>query len=248
MEGASYYVSFAVKLVVVLYISFLIVFSEPYADNLQFMNSQLGVFVFASLTILSLFYDTVLFILMSIAFIGTLVYFQYLEAYEYVEDNYDIKFRSKEEDDYVHQLKRERKTWPPNTPVVTPKPIVDKGEAKEKEKITDSPQPTPAPASTPTPTPAPASTPTPTPTLAPKLNPATLVSKCKTATKESHQHPLQDVLDRYSVEEMLEKASSAGVIKENADTYLHPLGLEYNAQGVTEDIVGYNIGYGGHVI
>ena len=250
MEGTSYHVSFAIKLVVVMYIAFLIVFSEPYADNLTFMNSQLGVFVLAVLTVLSLFYDTVLFILMSIAFIGTLVYFQYTEAYEYVEDNYDIQFKPKKENDYVNQLERERKTWPPNTPIVTPKPI-EKSEATSegKEHTSESPRPRPpTPTPTPTPTPIVKATPKTEPELTPKLNPATLVSKCKTSTTpkaETDQHPLQIVLDKYSVEEMLEKASSAGVIKENANKYLHPLGLEYNAQGVTEDIVGYNIGYGG---
>jgi hypothetical protein len=50
----------------------------------------------------------------------------------------------------------------------------------------------------------------------------------------------QKAIDRYVVEQLLEKASNDHVIPENYQTFVKPLGLQYSIQGIEKDIVGYN--------
>ncbi len=47
-------------------------------------------------------------------------------------------------------------------------------------------------------------------------------------------------LEKYEIEKYMAKASEDGILLENKDKYLNPLGLQMNIQGIEESIVGYN--------
>jgi hypothetical protein len=47
-------------------------------------------------------------------------------------------------------------------------------------------------------------------------------------------------LQKYIVDDYLQKASVDGIIPENYDVFPNPLGLQYNIQGIEKDIVGFN--------
>jgi hypothetical protein len=50
----------------------------------------------------------------------------------------------------------------------------------------------------------------------------------------------QKALEKYAVESYMAKAAEDGIIPENKDTYLNPLGIQMNIQGIEENVVGYN--------
>jgi hypothetical protein len=75
------------------------------------------------------------------------------------------------------------------------------------------------------------------------ITPSTLVSREKTSdvTGNTFDDPAQQALQKYAIETSLEKASLDGIIKSNYNKFMYPLGQQqYNIQGITENIVGYN--------
>lgn len=75
------------------------------------------------------------------------------------------------------------------------------------------------------------------------IAPTALVSKKPTGTTQPpcvSEFNAQSALDKYTIEESLAKAASDGIVRANFDRYLQPLGTQYNVQGITETIVGYN--------
>lgn len=73
------------------------------------------------------------------------------------------------------------------------------------------------------------------------VTPSLLVSKQKTTEDNACVLPnAQAALDKYMIETSLEKAAADGILKDNYNKYLYPFATQYNIQGVTESIVGYN--------
>lgn len=58
---------------------------------------------------------------------------------------------------------------------------------------------------------------------------------------ETGQDTAHQALEKYVVDDYLQKAASDGVIPENYNKFPNPLGKQYNIQGVEKDIVGYNV-------
>ncbi len=83
---------------------------------------------------------------------------------------------------------------------------------------------------------------TPVPSATPQLvTPSLLVSKKKTTEDNACLLPnARAALDKYMIEDSLEKAAADGILKDNYNKYLYPFATQYNIQGVTESIVGYN--------
>lgn len=50
----------------------------------------------------------------------------------------------------------------------------------------------------------------------------------------------EKALEKYVVDDLLNKASTDGIIAENYDKFENPLGQQYNIQGIEKDIVGFN--------
>lgn len=47
-------------------------------------------------------------------------------------------------------------------------------------------------------------------------------------------------LQKYVVDDLLQKASDDAILPDNYDKFPNPLGLQYNIQGIEKDIVGFN--------
>lgn len=196
--------------------------------------------LFVGFVVTAFFADTGLFLLASVAFILTLVR---LESSKVKADADSERFAdtfSSDRDapkgfEYVSaESNREQKesfkgnvnASLPSQPTLTPS--------------TTTAEPSPStPIAPPTPT-APTATTTVTPT--PTITPSTLVSREKTTdvTGKTFDDPAQQALQKYAIETSLEKASSDGIIKSNYNKFMYPLGQQYNVQGITETIVGYN--------
>jgi len=190
-----------------------------------YMHNDASKLVFVGFVITAFFADTGLFLLASMAFILTLVR---LESSSMKPNAESEKFGD----------------------VMTASPpagyeYVAEGSNRNKEGFIGN-VPTSASAATPTSAPTSAATPTPTETVVPTstpITPSTLVSKEKTTdvTGKSLDDPAQQALQKYTIETSLEKASSDGIIKSNYNKFMYPLsGQQYNVQGITETIVGYN--------
>jgi hypothetical protein len=50
----------------------------------------------------------------------------------------------------------------------------------------------------------------------------------------------QKAIAKYDTDMLLHKASADGIIPQNKDKYLNPLGIQMNIQGIENDIVGFN--------
>ena len=73
------------------------------------------------------------------------------------------------------------------------------------------------------------------------VTPSLLVSKKKATEDNACLLPdAKAALDKYMIEDSLEKAAADGILKDNYNKYLYPFATQYNIQGVTESIVGYN--------
>ena len=198
------------------------------------LNNEASKIAFVGFVITSFFADTSLFLLASVAFILTLV---------------RLESKSEKKSEKFDVLDSE----------------IPKGfeyvESKTKE-VFSAPTPTAAPTAVP-PTPTPTATlsqPTPTatlsqPTLPPTAQPGTtslpftvITASTLVARKKSDEgnaadleDPAERAIQKYAIDSSLEKAGSDGIIKNNYNKFMHPLGKnQYNIQGITETMVGYN--------
>lgn len=192
------------------------------------LNNEASKIAFVGFVLTSFFADTSLFLLASVAFILTLVRLE--SRSEKKSEKFDIQDSE-----------------------------IPKGfeyvESKTKEAFT-APTPTPTAALAPTPTATAALAPTPQPTAtlpaaqpgttslpSTVITPSTLVARKKSdeGNAAELEDPAERAIQKYAIDSSLEKASSDGIIKSNYNKYMHPLGKkQYNIQGITETIVGYN--------
>ena len=192
------------------------------------LNNEASKIAFVGFVITSFFADTSLFLLASVAFILTLVRLESKsekfeedeipKGYEYVESNMKEAFAA---------------PTPTATATATPQPTPEP---------TATPQPTPEPTATPQPTPEPTGTPGTTSLPSTIITASTLVARKKSdeGNAADLEDPAEQAIQKYAIDSSLEKAGSDGIIKSNYNKFMHPLGQQYNIQGITETIVGYN--------
>ena len=197
-----------------------------------YMQSDASKLLFLGFIITSFFADTGLFLLSSVAFILTMVRLESANMKpdeESYEDTVDTKPPVGYEYVVAESKTREQKEgFKGNVNASLPSQTEPTAPMTQPPETTQPPQPQPESETTQI---------TPSP-----ITPSTLVSREKTSdvTGKTFDDPAQQALQKYAIETSLEKASLDGIIKSNYNKFMYPLGQQYNIQGITEGIVGYN--------
>jgi hypothetical protein len=228
-------VDLGVKAILVLYI---VMVASLDIESIAFLNTPTARLFLSGVVVGTFFYDMSMFLLASAALIITLVrlgcanllanssnvvleggekYEDIPEGYEYIEAEAFEAEGEPEGGEPVQPQEPEQ----PQEPADSATPLKD-DPRKDLDMETEVQYQTPVPATQ-------------------LVTPSLLVSKKKATEDNACLLPdAKAALDKYMIEDSLEKAAADGILKDNYNKYLYPFATQYNIQGVTESIVGYN--------